>query len=142
MKTTLAKQPQVVRIASERQPIPRLVGTVPRRACARCAKVVPSRAVAGVRAAVAGDTTAREQLEDALLAAGYLDVHADRYAGRGYVVRSRRCFRVKRGFPSIVERDLARGIGDVAYGLAVEACEPFAVASPVVVETLAKSSPA
>jgi len=94
--------------------------------------------VADVRAAVAG-TTAREELEDALLAVGYLDVHADRYAGRGYVVRSRRCFRVKRGFPAIVERDLVRGVGDVAYGLAVEACERFSVASPVVVETLAKT---
>jgi hypothetical protein len=144
VKTTLAKQPQVVRIASERQLDPAgwpalFLAVLALDVREGGAESLP-KVVADARAAVAGDTTAREQLEDALLAVGYLDVHADRYAGRGYVVRSRRCFRVKRGFPAIVERDLARGVGDVAYGLAVEACESFAVASPVVVETLAKSS--
>jgi hypothetical protein len=146
VKTTLAKQPQVVRIASERQLDPAgwtalFLAVLALDVREGGAESLP-KLVADGRAAVAGDMTAREQLEDALLAAGYLDVHADRYAGRGYVVRSRRCFRVKRGFPAIVERDLARGVGDVVYGLAVEACEPFAVASPVVVETLSKSASA
>lgn len=146
VKTTLAKQPQVVRIASERQldvaDWPALfLHVLALDVREGRAESLPEM-VASVRAAVAGDAAARETLEDGLLAAGYLDAQADRYAGRGYSVRSERCFWVKRGFPAIVERDLPRGVGNVAYALAVEACERFACESAAITAALGKPEPA
>jgi len=146
VKTTLAKQPQVVRIASERQldvaDWPALFLSVLALDVREGNAESLPQMVATTRMVVASDATAREVLEDALLAAGYLDVHADRYTGRGYAVRSERCFRVKRGFPVIVERDLPRGVGNVTYGLAVEACGRFTVEPAAMIKVLGKAVPA
>jgi hypothetical protein len=142
VKTTLAKQPQVVRIASERQldaaDWPALFFHVIALDVREGRAESLPEMVASVRAAVA-DSVARETFEDALLASGYLDAHAARYFGRGYVVRSERTFRVKRGFPAIVERDLPRGVGAVVYGLDVEACARFATTAAVVAAVLRKN---
>jgi hypothetical protein len=145
VKTTLAKQPQVVRIASERQldvaDWPALFLHVLALDVREGRGESLPEMVASVRAAVAGGAEARERLEDGLLAAGYLDAQADRYAGRGYSVRSERHFRVKRGFPAIVERDLPAGVGNVAYALAVDACERFACEPTAVTTTLGRPEP-
>lgn len=84
--------------------------------------------VAAVRARLASDTAAREQFEDELLATGYFDAHAARYADRGYTVRAVGFFRVGPKFPRLVEADMPSGVGDANYALSVAACEPFAVA--------------
>jgi hypothetical protein len=144
VKTTLAKQPQIVRINSERQlddtawaalflhvtslderesggeSLPELVATLRRRH--------------------AEAPAARELLEEGLLAAGYLDHHADRY-DTGYVVRSQTLLRVTSGFPRITERELSPGIGNVSYGLAVASAEPFRVAPEALREALARAEP-
>lgn len=131
VKTTLAKQPQVVRITSERQlddaAWPALfLQVIALETREGGGETLPAM-VASLRAKLAADGTALERFEDELLAYGYLDAHVARYAERGYLMRSEKLFRVKRGFPRVTERDLPVGIGAVEYGLAVAACERFAV---------------
>ncbi len=145
VKTTVAKQPQVVRISSERQLDPSnwaalFLHVVALNVREGRGESLPAL-VTAVRSAIAADAAGRESFEDSLLAAGYHDAHAPRYLGRGYVVRSQRSFRVKRGFPAIVEGDLARGVGAVTYGLAIEACGRFAVDGAKMVAALRNDFP-
>jgi hypothetical protein len=79
--------------------------------------------VAAVRSAARGSTV-EGLLEDRLLEAGYLDVHASRYT-TGYTMRRAAVYRVEEGFPRIVERDLADGVGDVRYSVAVTECRDW-----------------
>ena len=132
VKTTLAKQPQVVRITSERQLdgstwAALFLNVVALDVRDGSGEALPAM-VASVRAKLAADTAAREQFEDELLATGYLDAHAVRYAERGYTIRAAGFFRVGPKFPRLVEADMPSGVGDANYALSVAACEPFAVA--------------
>ncbi len=143
VKTTLAKQPQVVRITSERQlddaAWPALfLQVIALETREGGGETLPAM-VASLRAKLAVDGTALERFEDELLAYGYLDAHAARYAERGYLVRSEKLFRVKRGFPKLTERDLPIGVGDVGYRLAVAACERFVVKPRRLTETLSRT---
>ncbi len=130
VKTTLAKQPQIVRIASERQlddaAWPALFLQVIVLETLESGGTTLPTLVAMLRAKLMADATALESFEDELLAYGYLDAHVSRYTERGYLVRAENLFQVKSGFPRVTERDLPVGIGDVGYGLAVAACESFA----------------
>jgi len=146
VKTTLAKQPQVVRITSERQMDAALWS-----ALFLCVIALDSREgegdslpamVGAVREMLQSDASAREAFEDGLLAAGYLDVHSRLYADRGHLVRSERFFQVGPEFPAIVENELPRGVGSVNYGLAIEACEHFGISVEMVINTLKHESPA
>jgi hypothetical protein len=65
--------------------------------------------------------------EDALAASGYADVHAPRYAGVGFALRRISAFHVRDAFPRITEQDLRDGVGNVRYGLALEACRDYEV---------------
>lgn len=145
VKTTLAKQPQVVRITSERQlddnDWPALFLTVIALDVREVGGETLPAMVASLRAKLTAEAAAQELFEDALLAAGYLDAHSSRYAGRGYFVRSQKSFSAMRGFPRLVERDLPGGVGDVNYGLAVAACKDFAVAPAEMEEILQGSRP-
>ena len=143
VKTTLAKPPQVVRITSERQ----LDDAGWRTLCLHVV-VLEAREgsgetlpdlVAALRGALAGEGAAAEALEDGLIAYGYHDAHAGRYAERGYRVRREATFRVRRGFPRLVEKNLPAGIGDVSYGLAVAALDPFSLETAVAVARLRPS---
>jgi hypothetical protein len=145
VKTTLAKRPQVVRITSERQ-----LDSSGWRALFLHVVALETRdgggetlpaLVASLRSTLAGEAAARETLEDGLLAYGYLDAHAGRYAERGYLVRSEATFHVRRGFPRLVEKGLPTGVGEVSYGLSLAAVEPFVIATGTAVTRLAPSSP-
>ena len=135
VKTTIAKQPQSVRITSERQldeaGIPALFLHV---------VLLDEREVEGVRASVGEglpdivralrqvlQTTAAatETFDDRLLDAGYLEADAPRYENRRFTLRREHTFRVGRGFPCLVEENLPTGVGDVSYALNLAACEPF-----------------
>lgn len=144
VKTTLAKQPQVVRITSERQLDdsfwPALFLYVLALDVRQDGGETLLSVVATLRMSLAGDAAAQEQFEDALLAVGYLDNHAELYAERGYVIRSQKAFRVKQEFPRLLEKYLPTGVGDVNYGLAVGACEPFIVDFEAAVAALKASS--
>lgn len=126
VKTTLAKQPQSVRIASERQlddtRAPALfLHVLALEAHEGGAATLPA-AVAELRAALVAWPAARETFEERLLAAGYLDRDAPRYATPGYAVRQAQTFRVQGDFPRLVEAALPPGIGDASYSLSLAAC--------------------
>jgi hypothetical protein len=140
VKTTLANQPQVVRIANERQ-----LDDTNRNAIflhALALEVIEGDAatlpatVNGLRATLAPHAIASEQFEDALLAIGYFDTHAPRYAGCGYAVRSESNFRVRVGFPRLIENDLPIGVGDASYGLSLAACAGYTVSPEELIYTL------
>jgi hypothetical protein len=137
VKTTAAKQPQMVRVTSERQ-----LDTTGIRALFLHAVVVDERdveeAVSGpgetlpgliqyLREILGDESLLAEAFEDALLKAGYLNAHAEKYSNRRFAVRKELTFRIKEGFPAIVERDLPQGTGNVAYDLSLAACQPFSV---------------
>ena len=145
VKTTLAKQPQVVRITSERQlddtNWPALFLTVIALDVREQGGETLAALIASLRRTLGSEPAPQEHFEDALLAAGYLDAHESKYMERGYIVRSQNSFRVKRGFPRLVERDVADGIGDVNYGLAIAACADFKVPTNEMVATLVPGKP-
>jgi len=140
VKTTLAKQPQVVRVTSERQldatTWPALfLNVISLDVGDGSGETLPAM-VSSIRARLLGDATAQEQFEDELLVAGYLDSQAARYIERGYKVRSVLFFRVGPKFPSLVEADMPPGVGDVNYALSVAACQPFLVGAAETTDVL------
>jgi hypothetical protein len=144
VKTTLAKQPQVVRITSERQLDDSAWNALFLNVIALdvrdgSGEILPDM-VGSLRNKLVSDAAALEQFEDELLAIGYHDAHAARYADRGYTVRAVGFFRVGKKFPSLVEADMPPGVGDANYALSVAACEPFRV-QPKEVETTVAASP-
>ncbi|MGD0390989.1 MAG: PD-(D/E)XK motif protein [Tepidisphaeraceae bacterium] len=143
VKTTLAKQPQIVRITSERQLDCTawkvlFLNVISLDMKDGVGETLPAM-VASLRAKMASDATASEQFEDELLMAGFLDAHALRYSGRGYTVRSVNSFRVSPGFPCLVEAQMPVGVGDVSYDLTVAACEPFKVSTDAISASLVSS---
>lgn len=146
VKTTLAKQPQAVRITSERQlddtRAPALFLHVLMLESHEGGPATLPWIVAQVRAALDAWPATRELFEDALLAARYLDAHAHRYAATGYAVRQTDSFRVGPGFPRIIEQDLPAGIGDASYKLGLAACAAFAAKTESIMTALIPSAPA
>jgi len=146
VKTTTAKQPQAVRITSERQldgtGIPALflhVVVLDERevepGAAASGECLPGL-VADLRSRLAGEGQALEFFDDRLLEAGYLDADAPRYEARRFTLRREMTFRITRGFPRLTERDLPEGLGDVSYALSLPACGPFAVTPEAMLATL------
>ncbi len=137
MKTTAAKQPQSVRITSERQLDVTGVGQLFLHVVVVDEREVspdtnaPGQSLVGIvaeiRSAVTGDPIALAEFNDRLLDAGWLDSQAGRYEGRRWTVRHEITYRVSEGFPRLTERNLPAGVGDVNYALNLAACDPFAV---------------
>jgi hypothetical protein len=73
------------------------------------------------------DPEALYLFNERLIDAGYLDIHESRYQEPKYAVRNSHFFRVRKGFPRILESELPLGIGDVQYSIAVASCMPFKV---------------
>ena len=139
VKTTLAKQPQAVRITSERQlddtHAPALfLHVLMLETQEGGSDTLPAR-VAQLRSALGGWPVARELFEDALLSVGYLDRHAPKYVATGYAVRRAEDFRIGTGFPRIVEAGLPGGVGDVSYLLSLAACSAWAVPPEMLMAT-------
>lgn len=148
VKTTSAKQPQTIRITSERQldqtGIQALflhIVILDER------KVESGNSTAGeslpnmvdrVRELLEGHDLATEAFEDGLLEAGYLQADLPRYGERRFTLRNEVTFHVTEGFPRLVEKDLPNGVGDVSYALTLSACLPYTV---TVQEMLAAVTP-
>jgi hypothetical protein len=146
VKTTLAKQPQTVRIASERQlddtHAPALFLHVLMLETHEGGPATLPALVAQLRAMLEPWPATREVFEDALLAARYLDSHAPRYVATGYAVRQADTFRVGAGFPRIIEANLPSGIGDANYQLSLAACTAFSAPISAITDALQPSPPA
>lgn len=127
VKTTIASQHQMLRIASERQ-----LDSTALADLALFHLSVDGREGAGqslpelvqeVRAALA-ESDAAGQFEDRLFTGGYLDAQAPIYR-TGYTVREANIFLVGDDFPRLVEADCPSGVGDVTYSIAVSALSNF-----------------
>lgn len=137
VKTTAAKQPQSVRITSERQLDDTGVGSLFLHVVVVDEREVPasgnapgqslSALIAEVRSQLAADASTLATFNDRLFDRGWLDVYASRYEGRRWTVRGEHTFQVRPGFPRIVESELVVGVGDVNYAVSLAACSPFAV---------------
>jgi hypothetical protein len=129
VKTTGAGQPQLLRVTNERQLDPpddvalflfHLSVDVRQSAGETLVDMVGS-----VRGLAAG-SSAENLLEERLLEAGYLDIHASQYALMGYTRRGSSLYRVEEGFPRIRERDLLPGVGRVNYSITASECAHYA----------------
>ena len=83
--------------------------------------------VASIRDSLANAPGASPAFEDRLLSAGYLDVQAHQYVDTGFAVRHVAAYAVGDAFPRIIELTLPAGVGNVAYDLSLDACEPYRI---------------
>jgi hypothetical protein len=148
VKTTAAKQPQSVRITSERQLDDTGVGELFLHVVA-----IDEREVAPVGTApgtslpvlvgelriVLAATATLAVFEDRLMECGYFDLHAPRYEGRRRTVRSEQTFRVAEGFPRLTETMLPPGVGDTSYAVSLAACAPFSTGIPEMLAAISNS---
>jgi hypothetical protein len=152
VKTTVAKQPQSVRITSERQLDDTGIAALFLHVVVLDEREVDAgHGVAGetlpalvedLRRRLQEEAGALETFDDRLLDTGYLDAHAPRYEGRRFSLRRDLIFRIGRGFPRVVECDLPEGVGDVSYALSLAACREFSVAPGEMTGGLAAAGPA
>lgn len=131
VKTTTSGQHQRIQIANERQlddtGLPTLfLKHFSLEASHSAGERLPD-AVTAVRQLTAGEPAARQQLEDKLLLAGYLDAHEPLYSQVRYIVRESNLFQVGPGFPRLVEADIPPGVDDVRYSVSVAECKHHAV---------------
>lgn len=149
VKTTAAKQPQVVRISSERQLDETGGGALFLNVIAVDEREVgvtegingqslPSL-VSALRKEIVHDPASLAIFNDSLFERGWLDHHAPRYESHRLTVREEIVFRVEAGFPRLVEADLPEGIGDVNYALSLPACKPFEVTADAMLSVLVAS---
>lgn len=149
VKTTTAKQPQDIRITSERQldntGTPALflfVAVLDEREVepntAGQGETLPA-AVAAIRNILGSHNLLRDTFDDRLLDVGYLDADAPRFEVRRFALRSEQCLHVVDGFPRLLEANLPVGVGDVSYALSVAACASFVVPVTTVISTIRRS---
>lgn len=127
VKTSAGKNPQRLRISSERQLDDSVVDrlflwhlSVDERVGG--GESLPSL-VNRLRSELSGSSV-QSRFEETLLAAGYHDVHASRYS-TGYSLRASGIFEVSGEFPRIVEADCPAGLGDVHYSLELGGLQDF-----------------
>ena len=84
-------------------------------------------AIGTVRDDLADQAEASATFEDLLISAGYLDDHAHLYSDISYAIRWAFCAIVLDGFPRLTESDIPDGVGDVSYGITIDAVKPFVV---------------
>lgn len=139
VKSSVAGEPQVVRINGERQldesGTPGLCLVHLSLAVSREQGETLPEMVASVRTLASGGAE-EVLLEDRLVDAGYHDAHAVRYGGTHYTLRDCRLFRVGAGFPRIIESELADGLGRVDYRLAVAACDDHEIEEKTMLDAL------
>ncbi len=142
VKTSIGAQPQLMRIASERQ-----LDTTALQHLALYQLSLDSREGAGqtlpdliaeIRKRLQ-DPTASELFEDRLFDADYLDAQAALYRN-GYTVRAAGIFLIADGFPRLVEADCPEGVGDVEYSISVSALGPFAVDASVLMPIIREAA--
>lgn len=92
--------------------------------------------IQSVRALLADGPDALAKFEDRLLAAGYMEPEISPFAGYGFTERQRFYFKVRNGFPRILESGLDPGVSNVCYTVNLSACTTFAVSEDEIVGTV------
>jgi len=131
VKTTATKQLQQIRVSNERQldetHLPRLwLFHLSLDVSQTDGESLPDM-VNVMRQRLTADPLSFQMFELALLAAGYLDTHAERYQQHRYHIREQNVFHVRAAFPRIIESDLRSGVGDVHYAISVAECKHYAI---------------
>jgi len=137
IKTTAARQPQSVRITSERQLDQTGIQALFLHIVILDERVIEvdkitsgetlPQMVASIRELLKDNQLAADLFDDRLLDAGYLQIDTARYDSQRYSIRKEQTFHVRDDFPCLIEKYLPSGVGDVSYALSLAACEPFAV---------------
>lgn len=150
IKTTAAKQPQSIRITSERQLDETGVGALFLHVVIVDEREVPLAAgapgqslpslVTAMRTTLGDDAQTLSLFNDLLFHRGWLDEHAPRYENHRLTVRNELSYRVQSGFPRLIESNLPSGVGDVNFALSLAACVPFAIPLSEMLEKLATAS--
>ena len=83
--------------------------------------------IAEIRLKLSADASALDDFNVRLLDRGWVDVYASRYEKRRWTVRDEMTYRVRAGFPRIVESDVVAGVGDISYLISLAACSTYAV---------------
>jgi len=126
VKSTLTKEPRKVQINNERQLDDRglislhllVVSLIQSEGGGETLPELVSQLKGGL----ASSPALVRRFETSLREAGYLDVHADLY-DKAYTVKKEEFFRVKEGFPRIIE--VPGGLGNLRYSLLAGACVSF-----------------
>ncbi len=137
VKTTSAKQPQSVRITSERQldetgtgMIFLYVVVVDEREV-DMAPLVPGLSlpalISELRCQLGKEHATLALFNDLLFSRGWIENHSSRYESHRLTIREELVFRVELDFPRLVEKNLPNGVGDVNYALSLPACRDFKV---------------
>ena len=76
------------------------------------------------------------QLDEPLIKAGYIEAQRALYESPRYSVGLYRFFRVRDGFPRLLESDVPSGVEGVSFSVALAGCADFACSDREVLETL------
>ncbi|MFN7806517.1 MAG: PD-(D/E)XK motif protein [Planctomycetaceae bacterium] len=148
VKLTTSKQPQSIRITSERQLDYRgdgqlilhvVIANEDEQSCGAGSSL--NSIIQELKTLVGTNTALWLQLSEVLLRRGWVDRPDAGFDTPRWLVRSEHAFRVAEGFPRITEAMLASGVGDVNYALSLAACESFRVSCPEVYQTLCQTPP-
>lgn len=131
VKTTSGRQHQKLRIANERQLddsniSPIFIFHISLDARLNSGETLVDL-VEDIRSLISTSQSGQQAFEVALRNGGYLDYHSPQYVKTGYSIRQSNVFRVREGFPRIVESDLPNGVGDVQYSISVAECMHFSI---------------
>lgn len=80
-----------------------------------------------IRQHINNDIYTKRRFEDKLIEAGYLDIYKEYYSKIHYLIRDVVFYRVKEGFPRIIESNVPEGVGDIKYTVALDKCSDFFV---------------
>lgn len=140
VKASTAKRPQSIHIASERQ----LDGTGTPALLLALALLDERRGGTGeslngmvdqIREQLTGPAE-RTRFDGRLIQAGYLPGQRDLYYEPRYTLRDLRFWRVRGGFPRLVESTLPEGVGNCTYHVSTSGLEPYRATADEVVELI------
>jgi hypothetical protein len=140
VKTSIAKQHQVLRIASERQLDKGSLESLFLFHLSLDVRLHYGETLVAmveiVRTLLCHDPSTLECFSRKLLESGYLDVHSAKYEHEGYAIREANFFQVDNAFPRITESELRPGVGDVHYSISVAECKHYQVDEEIVADAL------
>ena len=95
--------------------------------------------IAGIREALSAQPLARQELDDRLFQAGYLDNQADLYSQPCYSVNDVKLFHVHGNFPRLTEANLPIGVGDIHYSIVLSELGSFEIDGALLDDRLRQS---
>lgn len=126
VKTGSEKQPQKIKVSSEQQLDDRgfnalFLNYISIKELVGSGETLPD-IIQDIKSQCLDNPSALVEFENLLILAGYLDLHQEKYSQKGYTIRSSYIFKIKEGFPRIIEKDLKTGVGNVEYTIDLSAC--------------------